>query len=107
MVAIAKQGKVQPGHLALGTFTITNVGVFGIDAGTPIMNPGEAAIMCLGTIVRRPWVVGEGADERIEPRSVCTVALTFDHRLVDGEMGSKFLADVATIMGDPGLAMLF
>ena len=107
MVAIAKQGKVQPGHLALGTFTITNVGVFGIDAGTPIMNPGEAAIMCLGTIVRRPWVVGTGADERIEPRSVCTVALTFDHRLVDGEMGSKFLADVAAIMADPGLAMLF
>ncbi|MGB7962792.1 MAG: dihydrolipoamide acetyltransferase family protein [Propionicimonas sp.] len=107
MVAIAKQGKVQPGDLALGTFTITNIGIFGIDAGTPIMNPGEAAIMCLGTIVRRPWVVGTGADERIEPRSVCTVALTFDHRLVDGEMGSKFLADVAAIMADPGLAMLF
>ena len=104
---IVRQGKGQPGQLAVCGYSITNVGVFGRDAGTPVMQPGEAAIMCLGTIVRRPWVVGEGADERIEPRSVCTVALTFDHRLVDGEMGSKFLADVATIMGDPGLAMLF
>lgn len=107
MVAVAKQGRVQPGDLSLGTFTITNVGVFGVDGGTPIMNPGEAAIMCLGTIRRKPWVVGTGADERIEPRSVCTVSLTFDHRLVDGEMGSKFLADVATIMTDPGLALLY
>lgn len=107
MVAVAKQGKVQPYDLSLGTFTITNIGIFGIDAGTPIMNPGEAAIMCLGTIVRRPWVVGSGEDEKIVPRSVCTVALTFDHRLVDGEHGSKFLADVATIMQDPGLSLLF
>lgn len=107
MVAIAKQGRVQPGDLTLGTFTITNVGVFGVDSGTPIMNPGEAAIMCLGTIRRKPWVVGTGEDERIEPRSVCQVSLTFDHRLVDGEMGSKFLADVATIMADPGLSLLF
>lgn len=107
MVAVAKQGRVQPGDLALGTFTITNVGVFGVDGGTPIMNPGEAAIMCLGTIRRKPWVVGSGEHERIEPRSVCTVSLTFDHRLVDGEMGSKFLADVATIMSDPGLSLLF
>ena len=107
MVTVAKQGKVQPYDLSQGTFTITNIGIFGIDAGTPILNPGEAAIMCLGTIVRRPWVVGTGEDERIEPRSVCTVALTFDHRLVDGEAGSKFLADVATIMADPGLSLLF
>ncbi len=107
MVAVAKQGRVQPGDLALGTFTITNVGVFGVDGGTPIMNPGEAAIMCLGTVRRKPWVMGTGEDERIEIRSVCTVSLTFDHRLVDGEMGSKFLADVATIMSDPGLSLLF
>ena len=107
MVAVAKQGQVQPGDLALGTFTITNVGVFGVDGGTPIMNPGEAAIMCLGTVRRKPWVMGTGDDEHIEIRSVCTVSLTFDHRLVDGEMGSKFLADVATIMSDPGLSLLF
>lgn len=107
MVAVAKQGRVQPGDLALGTFTITNVGVFGVDGGTPILNPNEAAIMCLGTIKRKPWVVGTGEDERIEPRSVCTVSLTFDHRLVDGEIGSKFLSDVATIMADPGLSLLY
>jgi pyruvate dehydrogenase E2 component (dihydrolipoamide acetyltransferase) len=107
MVAVAKQGRVQPGDLSLGTFTITNVGVFGVDGGTPIMNPGEAAIMCLGTVRRKPWVTGTGEDEHIEIRSVCTVSLTFDHRLVDGEMGSKFLADVATIMTDPGLSLLF
>ena len=63
--------------------------------------------MCLGTIKRKPWVVGTGEDERIEPRSVCTVSLTFDHRLVDGEIGSKFLSDVATIMADPGLSLLY
>ena len=106
MIALAKEGRAQPADFSKGTFTITNVGVFGIDAGTPIMNPGEAAILCVGTVVRRPWVVG-GDEERIEPRSVCTLALTFDHRLVDGEIGSKFLADVAAILADPGLALLF
>ncbi|MEE9964497.1 MAG: 2-oxo acid dehydrogenase subunit E2 [Propionicimonas sp.] len=107
MVAVAREGRVQPYDLAGGTFTITNIGVFGVDGGTPILSPGEAAIMCLGTIRRKPWVVGTGADERIEPRSVCTVSLTFDHRLVDGEMASKFLSEVATIMSNPGLALLF
>ncbi len=107
MIALAKEGKAQPADFSQGTFTITNVGVFGVDAGTPIMNPGEAAILCVGTVVRRPWVVGSGDEERIEPRSVCTLALTFDHRLVDGETGSKFLADVAAILNDPGLALLF
>jgi pyruvate dehydrogenase E2 component (dihydrolipoamide acetyltransferase) len=63
--------------------------------------------MCLGTISRRPWVVGKGADERIEPRSVCTISLTFDHRLVDGEIASKFLNDVATMLRNPGLALMY
>lgn len=107
MVDLAKQGKAQPADFANGSFTITNVGVFGIDGGTPIMNPGEAAILCVGTITRRPWVVTREGEERIEPRSVITLALTFDHRLVDGETGSKFLADVAAILADPGLALLF
>ena len=107
LVPLARQGKVPPEAMANGTFSITNVGVFGVDGGTPIMNYGEAAIMCLGTILRKPWVVGTGENERIVPRSVCTVSLTFDHRLVDGEMGSKFLADVSTIMSDPALALLF
>jgi pyruvate dehydrogenase E2 component (dihydrolipoamide acetyltransferase) len=107
MVAVAREGRVQPYDLAGGTFTITNIGVFGVDGGTPILSPGESAIMCLGTIRRKPWVVGVGEDEHLEPRSVCTVSLTFDHRLVDGAMASKFLAEVATIMSNPGLALLF
>jgi 2-oxoisovalerate dehydrogenase E2 component (dihydrolipoyl transacylase) len=107
MVAVAREGRVQPYDLANGTFTITNIGVFGVDGGTPILSPGESAIMCLGTIRRKPWVMGVGAEERLEPRSVCTVSLTFDHRLVDGAMASKFLAEVATIMSNPGLALMF
>ncbi len=107
MIATAREGRVQPHDMVGGTFTITNVGIFGIDAGTPILNPGEAAILCLGTIKRRPWLVGEGDSERIEPRWVCTAVITFDHRLVDGEMGSKFLGDVATILEKPGLSLLF
>ncbi|NMD45637.1 MAG: 2-oxo acid dehydrogenase subunit E2 [Propionibacterium sp.] len=107
MVQTAKTGKVSAEDMTKGTFTITNVGVFGVDGGTPILNLGESAIMCLGTIARRPWVIGKGADEQIVIRSVCTLSLTFDHRLVDGELASKFLSDVAAILADPGLAMMF
>jgi 2-oxoisovalerate dehydrogenase E2 component (dihydrolipoyl transacylase) len=107
LVSVAKDGRTQPADTAQGTFTITNVGVFGVDAGTPILNPPEAGILCIGAIDRRPWVVGVGAEERIEPRWVTTLALSFDHRLVDGEQGSRFLADVASILRDPGLALLF
>ena len=90
-----------------GTLTITNVGVFGVDGGTPILNPGEAAILAFGQVRRMPWIVGSGADERIEPRSVTTLALSFDHRLVDGELGSTFLADVAAILADPTRALIW
>ncbi|MFT3859926.1 dihydrolipoamide acetyltransferase family protein [Micropruina sp.] len=107
MVQVAKTGKVPTEDLTKGTFTITNVGVFGVDGGTPILNLGESAIMCLGTIARRPWVIGKGSEEQIVIRSVCTLSLTFDHRLVDGELASKFLSDVAAILADPGLAMMF
>ncbi|WP_347348007.1 dihydrolipoamide acetyltransferase family protein [Nigerium sp.] len=107
IVRAARAGSITPADCMNGTFTITNVGVFGIEGGTPILNPGEAAILCLGTITRRPWVVGQGKDERLEVRSVCTLTLTIDHRVLDGEMASRFLADVATIMGDPGLSLLY
>ncbi len=107
MVQVAKTGKVPAEDMMKGTFTITNVGVFGVDGGTPILNLGESAIMCLGTIARRPWVIGKGADEQIVIRSVCTLSLTFDHRLVDGELASRFLSDVGAILADPGLAMMF
>ena len=106
VVATARDGKTQPAEMSGGSFTITNIGVFGMDGGTPILNPGEAGILCVGQIARRPWVVGTGADERIEPRWVTTLALSFDHRLADGAQGSTFLANVAGILGDPGLALL-
>ncbi len=107
LTRIAREGKTTPADLRGGTFTITNVGVFGVDAGTPILNNGESGILCLGAISRRPWVVGQGVEERIEPRWVTTLAVSFDHRLVDGEGGSKFLADVARLLADPALALLF
>ena len=103
----ARAGKTQPAEMSGGTFTITNVGVFGVDSGTPIINPGESAILCFGAAKRQPWVVGSGADERIEIRDVCTLALSYDHRHIDGEKGSRFLADVAAIMEDPATALLF
>ena len=108
LTAVAREGRTQPAEMSGGTFTITNVGVFGIDSGTPIINPGESAILAFGATTRRPWVVtGADGQERIEPRDVCTLALAFDHRHVDGESGSRFLADVAAIMEDPANALLF
>ena len=107
LTATAREGRTQPAEMSGGTFTITNVGVFGVDAGTPIINTGESAILAFGATTRRPWVVGTGADERLEIRDVCTLALSFDHRHVDGESGSRFLADVAGIMEDPATALLF
>ena len=107
LTATAREGRTQPAQMAGGTFTITNVGVFGVDAGTPIINPGESAILAFGAVNRRPWVVGSGADERIEIRDVTTLALSFDHRHIDGAAGSTFLADVAGILEDPARALLF
>jgi 2-oxoisovalerate dehydrogenase E2 component (dihydrolipoyl transacylase) len=107
VVTTAREGKTQPAEMAGGTFTITNIGIFGVDAGTPILNPGESGILCFGRITRRPWVVGDGSEERIEPRWVTTLSVSFDHRLADGAQGSTFLADVAAILADPALALLF
>ncbi|MCP2637019.1 2-oxo acid dehydrogenase subunit E2 [Microbacterium sp. HD4P20] len=98
----ARAGKTAPGDMRGGTFSITNVGVFGVDAGTPIINPGEAGILALGAMRRQPW---EHRGE-IALRDVMTLALSFDHRLVDGEQGSRFLAEVAHILREPGRAML-
>lgn len=106
LVSLARSGRTPPADLARGSFTITNIGVFGVDGGLPILNPGEAGILAIGQIVRKPWVVGSGDDERIEPRWVTTVAVSFDHRLADGQQGSTFLADVAQILADPGLALV-
>jgi pyruvate dehydrogenase E2 component (dihydrolipoamide acetyltransferase) len=102
----ARAGKTPPADMTGGSFTITNVGVFGVDTGTPIINPGESAILAFGAVRRMPWVVGSGADEAIVPRWVTQLAVSFDHRLVDGQLGSRFLADLASILTDPGLALL-
>ena len=108
LTTTAREGRTQPADMTGGTLTITNVGVFGIDAGTPILNPGESAIMAFGTVGRRPWVVtGPDGSEAIEARWVTTLALSFDHRLVDGELGSRYLADVAALLADPSRALVW
>ena len=103
LTATAREGRTQPADLAGGSFTITNVGVFGVDGGTPIINPGESAILCLGAIKPQPWVV----DDAVVPRQVMTLSLSFDHRHIDGATGSRFLADVADLVSDPATALLF
>ncbi|MFP1625927.1 dihydrolipoamide acetyltransferase family protein [Streptomyces sp. 5K101] len=97
LVATAREGKTTPAAMQGGTVTITNVGVFGVDTGTPILNPGESAILAVGAIKLQPWV----HKGKVKPRQVTTLALSFDHRLVDGELGSKVLADVAAILENP------
>jgi pyruvate dehydrogenase E2 component (dihydrolipoamide acetyltransferase) len=97
LVATAREGKTSPAAMQGGTVTITNVGVFGVDTGTPILNPGESAILAVGAIKLQPWV----HKGKVKPRQVTTLALSFDHRLVDGELGSKVLADVAAILEQP------
>ena len=103
LVATAREGRTPPGDMTGGTITITNVGVFGVDTGTPIINPGEAAIVCLGAIRPTPWV----HKGRVRPRQVTTLGLSFDHRLVDGELGSRFLADIAALLEHPDTALLW
>ncbi|WP_456696532.1 dihydrolipoamide acetyltransferase family protein [Aeromicrobium sp. P5_D10] len=104
LTATAREGRTQPAQMTGGTFTLTNIGVFGIDAGTPILNPGESGILALGTIERRPWV---DEHDQVVPRWVTTLALSFDHRVVDGEQGSRFLADVAAILREPAWALAY
>jgi pyruvate dehydrogenase E2 component (dihydrolipoamide acetyltransferase) len=97
----ARDGRTQPAEMAGGTITVTNVGVFGMDTGTPILNPGEVAIVALGTIKQKPWVV----DGEVRPRFVTTLGASFDHRVVDGDVASRFLADVAAIIEEPALLL--
>ncbi|MDP9093794.1 MAG: 2-oxo acid dehydrogenase subunit E2 [Actinomycetota bacterium] len=108
LTELARSGKTPPAHMSGGTITITNVGVFGVDTGTPILNPGEAGIVAFGAVRRMPWVVPgiDGGSETIEPRWVTQLAVSFDHRVVDGQQGSQFLSDVGALLTDPGLAML-
>lgn len=97
----ARDGRTQPAEMANGTITITNIGVFGMDFGTPILNPGECGIMAMGTIREKPWVV----DGEVRPRMVTTVGGSFDHRIVDGDVISRFVADVAAVLEEPALLL--
>lgn len=103
LTATARAGKTTPRDMSDGTITITNVGVFGIDTGTPILNPGEAAILAFGAIREQPWV----HKGKIKVRHVTQLALSVDHRLVDGELGSRVLADVAAVLADPAQALVW
>src|SRR5438045_4183089 len=102
LVQTAKAGRTSPADMTGGTFTITNVGVFGVDTGTPILPPGEAAILAFGAIRAMPWV----HRGKIRIRQVTTLGLSFDHRIVDGELGSRFLRDVGSFLEDPEGALL-
>ncbi len=99
LVATAKAGRTTPLDMSGGTFTITNIGVFGIDGGTPIINPGEGAILAVGAFREKPWV----HKGRIRVRWVAGLTLSFDHRFIDGAAGSRFLADVAAVLADPAV----
>ncbi|GAB3674961.1 dihydrolipoamide acetyltransferase family protein [Saccharopolyspora tripterygii] len=99
----ARDGKTAPADMIGGTITITNVGVFGVDTGTPIINPGESAILAFGAIRDMPWVV----DGQVVPRKVCQLALSFDHRVVDGQQGSQYLADVGALLANPSMAFTY
>ncbi|SDU36261.1 dihydrolipoamide acetyltransferase family protein [Jiangella alkaliphila] len=103
LAATAREGRTPPEDMLGGTISITNVGVFGVDTGTPILPPGEAAILAFGAVRKQPWV----HNDEVKPRWVTTLALSFDHRLVDGEQGSRFLADVAALLEDPGNALVW
>ena len=102
----ARAGRTSPADMAGGTFTITNVGVFGVDTRHPDHQPRRVRNPRLRCRPADAVGVGTGADERIEPRWVTQLAVSFDHRLVDGQLGSQFIADVASVLNDPGLALL-
>jgi 2-oxoisovalerate dehydrogenase E2 component (dihydrolipoyl transacylase) len=102
LVQVAKSGKTPPSDMSGGTLSITNVGVFGIDTGTPILPPGESAILAFGAVRPMPWV----HRDKIKIRQVTTLGLSFDHRIIDGELGSKFLRDIGAFLEDPQATLL-
>ena len=101
LAATAREGRTTPQDMQNGTITITNIGVFGVDTGTPILNPGEVGIVALGSIRPKPWVV----DNEILVRQVTTIGATFDHRVVDGDVASRFVQDVASVIEEPALLL--
>ena len=103
LISTARDGKTQPAEMSGGSITITNVGVFGVDTGTPILNSGEAAILAFGAVRQMPWVV----KGKVKPRWVTQLSVSFDHRMVNGDLGSRFLADIAAILHDPSQALVW
>lgn len=101
LAATARAGKTQPAQMQGGTLTVTNIGALGIDTGTPIINPGEVAIVAFGTIKQKPWVL----DGEVIPRWITTLGGSFDHRVVDGDLSARFMADVAAILEEPALLL--
>jgi pyruvate dehydrogenase E2 component (dihydrolipoamide acetyltransferase) len=103
LVRAAREDRLSPAQLSGSTFTITNIGVFGVDGGTPLINPGEGAILAAGAWRERAWV----HKGKVRPRMVAQLTLSFDHRFIDGARGSRFLADVAALLADPALGSTF
>ncbi|WP_285246405.1 dihydrolipoamide acetyltransferase family protein [Pseudarthrobacter sp. efr-133-R2A-89] len=101
LATTARAGKTQPAEMQGGTLTVTNIGALGIDTGTPIINPGEVAIVAFGTIKQKPWVL----DGEVIPRWITTLGGSFDHRVVDGDLSARFMADVAAILEEPALLL--
>ena len=101
LAATAREGKTSQEEMKDGTITITNIGVFGVDTGTPILNPGEVGIVALGSIRKKPWVV----DDEIVVRQITTIGASFDHRVVDGDVASRFVQDVASVIEEPALLL--
>lgn len=101
LATTARAGKTAPADMRGGTLTVTNIGALGIDTGTPIINPGEVAIVAFGTIKQKPWVL----DGEVIPRWITTLGGSFDHRVVDGDLSARFMADVAAIMEEPALLL--
>jgi pyruvate dehydrogenase E2 component (dihydrolipoamide acetyltransferase) len=101
LAATAREGKTSPAEMSNGTITLTNIGVFGVDTGTPILNPGEVGIVALGSIRPKPWVV----NNEIQVRQITTIGATFDHRVVDGDVASRFVQDVASVIEEPALLL--
>jgi pyruvate dehydrogenase E2 component (dihydrolipoamide acetyltransferase) len=102
----ARAGQLTTDELTGGSFTLNNYGVFGVDGATPIINHPEAAMLGIGRIVRRPWVVDGPDGERVVPRDVAQLALTFDHRVCDGRTAGGFLRLVADLAASPELMLL-
>jgi pyruvate dehydrogenase E2 component (dihydrolipoamide acetyltransferase) len=103
VTSLARERTAAPADLLGGTITVTNVGGFGVETGTPIINQPECAIVATGLIAERPWVVGG----ELAVRQLMTVSVSFDHRIVDGAYAARFLAHLRDLLEEPALLGAF